>query len=66
MTYLYSQYSRLRQEEHEFKDNLGYTAKACLKKTKKGTAEVTQVVQWLPSKCKALSSNPKSFDPGCP
>jgi hypothetical protein len=38
---------RLRQEDHEFGTSLGYIARPCM----------AQAVEFLPSKCKALSSN---------
>jgi hypothetical protein len=57
---------RWRQEDPNLEVTLGYMVRPCLKKTKKQNktkawaAGLAQVIEHLPSKGKALSSNPST------
>jgi hypothetical protein len=52
---------RLRQEFHKCEASLGYILRSCLKEKekekKKRAVRMPQVVEYLRSKCEALSSN---------
>jgi hypothetical protein len=60
---------RLKQEDEEFEASLNYMVRAYLKQTNKQNnfkspnreaGDVAQAVEYLPRKCKALSSNPST------
>jgi hypothetical protein len=46
-----------RHEDLEFTASQGYILRPCLKKKKKRAGEMAQLVECLPIKCEALSSN---------